>query len=429
MSDNQGWFSRVFFGDTHNLNTRSGMYQEPLEPVADLPATTGSVNSAGGDSPLPGIVPPARPTVPPVSVDIALGLSAVYRSVDIICTSVMQLELGVWRGTSEMKRVPGLVSRPDINSSPSKFLKKTTMSMATHGNAFWLVDRQDNNDPTSIATNLTVLNPLTVSMEYDKNGVLRYRTTIGTKSVLLDEHRVKHLKLMEVWGSDLGLGPIQAQRIGLAGHVNLRDYSQKVFTEYPTGVVSSKDNLNPDVVDAYKDRWYEADANGARIKFLGNGMTYQPIMLNPEDAQFIENQAFAITDVARMFGIPANYLHAEIGGNSMTYQNMEDVDTQFVKYTLTGYLREIEEAFTDLLPRGQRARFKLEGFLRADEKTRAEVYKYYKEMGVLTPEEIRISEGWGEMPDELKEANKGPAPQSPNAAPPQSPITGDDGNE
>lgn len=378
---------------------------------------------------MPGIVPPARPTVPPVSVDIALGLSAVYRSVDIICTSVMQLELGVWRGTAEMKRVPGLVSRPDINSSPSKFLKKTTMSMATHGNAFWLVDRQDNNDPTSIATNLTVLNPLTVSMEYDKNGVLRYRTTIGTKSVLLDEHRVKHLKLMEVWGSDLGLGPIQAQRIGLAGHVNLRDYSQKVFTEYPTGVVSSKDNLNPDVVDAYKDRWYEADANGARIKFLGNGMTYQPIMLNPEDAQFIENQAFAITDVARMFGIPANYLHAEIGGNSMTYQNMEDVDTQFVKYTLTGYLREIEEAFTDLLPRGQRARFKLEGFLRADEKTRAEVYKYYKEMGVLTPEEIRISEGWGEMPDELKEANKGPAPQSPNAAPPQSPITGDDGNE
>lgn len=429
MSDNQGWFSRVFFGDTHNLNTRSGMYQEPLEPVADLPTTTGSVDSAGGDSPLPGIVPPARPTVPPVSVDIALGLSAVYRSVDIICTSVMQLELGVWRGTSEMKRVPGLVSRPDINSSPSKFLKKTTMSMATHGNAFWLVDRQDNNDPTSIATNLTVLNPLTVSIEYDAQGILRYRTVIGKKSVLLDAHRVKHLKLMEVWGQDLGLGPIQAQRIGLAGHVNLRDYSQKVFTEYPTGVVSSKDNLNPDVVDAYKDRWYEADANGARIKFLGNGMTYQPIMLNPEDAQFIENQAFAITDVARMFGIPANYLHAEIGGNSMTYQNMEDVDTQFVKYTLTGYLREIEEAFTDLLPRGQRARFKLEGFLRADEKTRAEVYKYYKEMGVLTPEEIRISEGWGEMPDELKEANKGPAPQSPNAAPPQSPITGDDGNE
>lgn len=374
---------------------------------------------------MPGIVPPPRGAAP-VNVEQALGLSAVYRSVDIICTSVMQLELGVWRGTAEMKKVPALVSRPDINSSPSKFLKKTAMSLATHGNAFWLVDRQDNNDPISIATNLTVLNPLTVAIEHDKEGNVKFRTVVKNKSVLLDEHRVKHIKLMEVWGTDLGLGPIQAQRMGLAGHINLRDYSQKVFTEYPTGIVSSKDVLNKDIVDAYEARWYESETTGRRIRFLGNGMTYQPIMLNPEDAQFLENQAFAITDVARMFGIPANYLHAEIGGNSMTYQNMEDVDTQFVKYTLTGYLREIEEAFTDLLPRGQRARFKLEGFLRADEKTRAEVYNIYKGMGVLSAEEIRVSEGWGEMPDDLKAANKAPAPQSPNAAPPQSPITGED---
>lgn len=419
---NQNWFSRFFLGpinEANDLNARSEAFAEPgafdvVEPIVQQ----GSVASAGGTSPLPGVIPPVYGNTGIVTVESALSLGSVYRAVDVLANSVQQLELGVWRGNAEVKNTPAVVSRPDVNSNASKFLKKTTISLATNGNAYWRVTRSD---ATAPVTNLEVLNPLGVNLSYDNNGNRVYSYNNGVKTVDLKEWQIKHLRLMEIPGSDFGLGPIQAAQGELRNNLNLRHYSGQVFSEYPSGIVSAKDFLDKDMAQAYSERWYEDEANGRRIRFLGNGMTYQPILLAPEDAQFLENQSFSITQVARLFGIPANYMLAD-AGNSQTYQNMEQVDTAFVKYTLTGYLREIEEAFSDLLPRGQKARFKLEGFLRADDKTRAEVNKTYKEMGVLSAEEIRIAEGWGPMPDDLKNQTKAPAPQAPNAAPPQNQI-------
>lgn len=369
-----------------------GAYEEPVE------IREGSLNSAGGDSPLPGIVPPARSVQNDVTVDAALSMSAVYRAVDILCTSVQQLELGVWRSNQELKSTPALIARPDVNSNTSKFLKKTTMSLATTGNAYWRVYRAD---ATSPVTNLEVLNPHTITIEHDEHGNRTYLYGSTDKGTRLKDHQVKHLKLMDTFGSDYGLGPIQAAKGELRGSLDLRKYSDNWFTEgsIPTGVLSSKDAMDPELAAEYRRRWDETQRDRG-VAVLGNGMSYEPILLSPADAQFLENQAFSITQVARLFGIPANYLLAD-AGNSLTYQNMEQVDTAYVKYTLTGYLREIEEAFSDLLPRGQRARFKLEGFLRPEDKTRAEVYKTYKEIGVLSSEEIREMEGWGPLPASL----------------------------
>lgn len=378
-------------------------YDEPVINEATPEVREGSISSAGGDSPLPGIVPPARSDVAPLSVEAALSMSAVYRAVDTLCNAVMQLELRVERG-EQVIRPPALVAKPDVNSNLSKFLKKTTMSLAAHGNAYWRVYRSDESSPV---TNLEVLNPLTVSIQYDDQGKRFY--VAGDRT--LKDWQVKHLKLMEPFGSDYGLGPIQAARVSLQGHKNMANYAGRVFGEYPSGIVSSKDYLDPAMQQAYKDAWYRDEATGQRIKFLGNGLAYQPIILDPVDAQFIENQKWNKTEVATVFGVPANYLLAD-AGNSLTYQNMIQVDTAFVRYTLTGYLREIEEAFTDLLPRGQKARFNVEGFLRADDKTRSEVNKTYKEMGVRSAEEIRIAEGWGPMPEAL---NNQPAPAQPES--------------
>ncbi|WP_180357912.1 phage portal protein [Streptomyces sp. NP160] len=345
-----------------------------------------------------------------MSVETALSMSAVYRSVDILCTSVSQLELGVWRGISELKNVPAVVARPDVNLSLSSFLKRTVMSLAGNGNAYWRLLKDDAGAPVQ---NIEVLNPSSIVIGYE-DGKKVYHYSGYTKPVTFQAWEIKHLKLMEVFGSDYGLGPIQAVRVELRGALEMRKYADNWFTEgsIPTGVLAAKDYIDGEQADEYRKRW-EANQAKRGVAVLGNGMTYSPILLSPADAQFLENQAFTITQIARLFGIPANYLLAEINGNAMTYQNMEQVDTAFLKYTLTAYLREIEEAFTDVLPRGQRARFKVQGFLRADDRTRADVHEKYKNMGVLTTEEIRISEGWGPMPDELKNMKPTPAPGMP----------------
>src|SRR5688572_27261237 len=81
----------------------------------------GSVGSAGGTSPLPGVIPPPRTNGPEVSVETALSISAVFRAVSIISAAVSQLDLTVYRGIEELPSQPSLVTRPDVNSSPSTF--------------------------------------------------------------------------------------------------------------------------------------------------------------------------------------------------------------------------------------------------------------------------------------------------------------------
>lgn len=374
----------------------------------------GSHDSMGGESPLlQGYIPIQRSEVTPLTPESALSLSSVYAAVNIIVNAMQQLEIGVYRWNKELapeEYAKGVFSvrRPDAFSNRAKFIKQTVMSMATHGNAYWKVQRADRNNPISLAQNLTVLNPLSVSVQYDKNGVRSYAYFDGRNTTVLRDHEVKHLKLTEVWGHDYGFGPIQAARAELIAMRQTTEYAQNAFTEYPSGIVSTDDYLDEDMAKAYKERWYTDATTGQRIRFMGNGMKYTPFMFTPQDAQFVETRNMDVTTVARMFHVPAPYLMAD-AGNSMTYQNMLDVDKEFFKYGLSAYFVEIEEALSDLLPNGQTAKFKTEGFLRADEAQRATVNKAYIDMGVRTQEEVRLAEGYGPMPDELKARNNKPA--------------------
>lgn len=378
----------------------------------------GSHDSMGGESPLlQGYIPIQRSEVSPLTPESALSLSSVYAAVNIITNAMQQLEIGVYRWNKELapeEYAKGVFSvrRPDAFSNRAKFIKQTVMSMATHGNAYWKVQRADVTNPISLAQNLTVLNPLSVAVQYDKNGVRSYTYFDGRKTIVLRDHEVKHLKLTEVWGHDYGFGPIQASRAELIAIRQTTEFARNAFDEYPSGIVSTDDYLDPDMAAAYKERWYTDSTTGQRIRFMGNGMKYQPFMFSPSDAQFIETQNMNVTTVARLFHVPAPYMMAD-AGNSMTYQNMLDVDKEFFKYGLSAYFVEIEEALSDLLPNGQTAKFKTEGFLRADEAQRAQVNKAYIDMGVRTQEEVRLAEGYGPMPDELKAKNNKPVVEAP----------------
>jgi phage portal protein BeeE len=63
---------------------------------------------------------------------------------------------------------------------------------------------------------------------------------------------------------------------------------------------------------------------GSRHKtlVLEEGLTWQPISVNHEDAQFLETKRFSAEEIARLFLVPPHMIGAEIKG-SMTYTNAE----------------------------------------------------------------------------------------------------------
>lgn len=125
--------------------------------------------------------------------------------------------------------------------------------------------------------------------------------------------------------------------------------------------------------------------------------------ISPKDAQFLETQQFTTTALARLFGIPAHLMLAVVEGSSMTYQNLAQADLSFTRWTLATYYREVEEAFTSLLPRGQVARFNLDSIIRPDINTRYTAHQTALDAGFLTVDEVRSLEGYAPLQSDEKD--------------------------
>jgi HK97 family phage portal protein len=300
----------------------------------------------------PSIPPPgyvARTPGAPVTIETALSLSVVYRSVSVLATIISQLELTVSTVTGKpLKTLPDRIARPDYQIPLSEFLKKTVTSLATYGNAYWRLWRTTE---TAMPDRLEVLNPNSVSIEYDAddNKVYVYKGRNGNV-VRLQPWQVSHLKLMVSFETnvDYGSGPIQRCAEEIQHALDLRDYARRVFDEYPSGIVSVEGYLDEDMRAEYKAAWYAEQVNGERIKFIGNKASYQQLEQNPETTQYVSAQRLADAKVARAFGMPPNMVLVEDVSNK-TYQNLQDVDRAFIRNTVEEYLTVIESAFSDLL--------------------------------------------------------------------------------
>jgi hypothetical protein len=86
-------------------------------------------------------------------------------------------------------------------------------------------------------------------------------------------------------------------------------------------------------------------------------------------------------------------------GSSLTYANREQRTLDFLAFTLNPWIVRLEEALTALLPRPQVVKLNTNALLRADTKTRWEVYQIASGIKTLTRNEIRAFEDLPPFPD------------------------------
>lgn len=370
-----------------------------LEALADVP-----LGNYAAD-----VQPPsaALRSVATLNVDRAMTLPAVFRAIQLTAGMAAQLSIGVQRWGTWID-TPPLVRQPDPWRTLDSWIERVVVGLATDGNAFL----RKVPGATGLAA-LEVLNPFRVHVGRDKNGakVYRYYGDPDGKERRYAADQVVHLWGLEVPGLDRGLGPIGHCRLSIQGAVDVRDYASDWFRsdDVPSGVLTTDQRIDPEAAKAYKAAWLNEGEDpkrlGPSVRVLGSGLKYAPIMLKPADAQWLEAQAFGVLDVARMFGLPGDYLLAAVEGSSLTYANLEMIDAQYLRTTLFPvYLRKIEGALSSVLPHGQSARFDTSELLRPDAKTRAEIDQIYLDSDVIAPAEIRAREGWtGPAPTPRKE--------------------------
>lgn len=374
---------------------------------------TGPVTRAHALASETGIIPPSRLSyVGTVSTEAALSLSTVYRGIQIHATAVSQLSIGVERNGAQLAEQPSLVVKPDLETSRSAFLEYTIVSLYVDGNAFWKITRAPAgaSRPDEVV-NLAPLNPAEVSVNVRRDSFGIDHVTYWYRGTEYSRRDIQHLQLLRVPGKYRGLGPIQAATVEIRGALDARDYGSMWLTESstPDGILTTDQVLAPNQAEQYKNVWYGRNADGSarttttdqpanpneRLRVLGQGLHYSPLMLKPSDVQFLETQQFNTTQIARLLGTPASLLLAAVEGNSQTYSNVEQDWIGYVRFSLMKPIREIEEAFSELLPGRQTARFNLAVLLRTDTKTRYEGHAIALDpvKGWMTADEVRAIEG------------------------------------
>lgn len=204
-------------------------------------------------------------------------------------------------------------------------------------------------------------------------------------------------------GGDEGLSPVSYARQTLGLTMATDEAAGKTYANgmRPGGFFTSEKKLTPEQrVQAKKvliDPYVGAE-NASKIGILEGGFKWQDVVMNPSDAQMLQNRRFNVEDVCRWFGVPPIMVGHAGQGQTMWGTGVEALLLQFYTTGLSPYLNRIEKAIkksmlSDVEQKTFYAQYTVEGLLRADSVQRFALYTQAVQNGIMTRNEVRAKEG------------------------------------
>jgi HK97 family phage portal protein len=213
---------------------------------------------------------------------------------------------------------------------------------------------------------------------------------------------VIHIRAM---GQDLlqGMSPIGAARQALGLAVAAEEYGARLFGSgnLMAGILQTEQRLTePDAV-RLRERWkakLQGLSSAYDVAVLDSGAKWQPVGIPPQDSQFIQSREFAVTEVARLYGIPPHML-AQVEKSTSWGTGIEQQSLGFNIYTLRPWLTRIEQSLSnELMPRGVNCRFDVSELLRGDMQAEISAHQTAVLSGQETPNEARAARGLPPVP-------------------------------
>jgi HK97 family phage portal protein len=160
---------------------------------------------------------------------------------------------------------------------------------------------------------------------------------------------------------------------------------------FPANVVYSDQELDTTAAEGLKARILAAISGNREPLILGSGLRWEvPSVDSP--AWAIDLLRFEIEQAARFFGIPPTMIYGSISGQAVTYSNLTQSETSFLKLSLKSWMEDLEVGWSALLPGSQRVRFNADDFLRMDAETRHKDQAVRLASKTATINEIRLEE-------------------------------------
>jgi len=343
-----------------------------------------------------------------------LGIPAVARARQLIVSLIAELEPVAIRNGYALVDQPTILRRPAPEITRQEYLAQLGASLVDHGNAvLW--------QPIT-GRNATGWPDVSIVLPYDEVHVewadesrlsRKYR---WRERELFPGRDVVHIAIGRRAGELEGHSPLEAIADSLARILAAELYAGDWFTNGAVPSVTLKyDGVLTDAgAGAVKEKWIASHADHSPA-VLPKGWDLKETSTNPESSQLLETRRWGALEVARGLGIfPAELLLAELGGSSLTYQNVADALMTFCRVTLQPvYLAPIEEALSDLVPGTQAVRINTSELERLGTAQRWASYAAGLGAGFVTTEQIDRWEGW-----QRDEAPPLPPPLAPTPTPP-----------
>jgi HK97 family phage portal protein len=330
----------------------------------------------------------------------ALGIADVYACVRCLSDAAASVPLVTYRRTDSGRqrlysgRLPELLQRPSPGTTQANLVAQAMAHLVLYGNAFLGKFR----DLDGRLEQLGLLQPSQVEVEL-VNGAPRYIVT-DAKSGQQSRHGpedIVHIRGLSIDGL-VGLSPIKQCRMAVSLAGGLGDFAEAFVRNgaRPSGILRLVGGGSSDALEQLRIS-FEAKHAGARNAHRVAVMTGEVewvAMAGPlDDLQFVEQRKLSTAEIARIFRIPP-WMIGAASGDSMTYSNVEQQQLAFVMHSLRPWLVLIEQAISadpDLCSQNQYVEFLLDALLRADSKTRADIYALAldPDKGWMTRDEVR----------------------------------------
>ena len=330
--------------------------------------------------------------------DKALTLSSVWCAVRLLSESVSSLPCGVYTKEPNGDKVEAVNDRiynlikfkPNNYQNKITFFEYVMMSICMTGNSYVQIVRDNSGNPVQLMPIDSALVDVVIN-----EGELFYQIDGGG---VLDSADVLHFKTLTDDGI-VGLSPIDQCAKAINWGINVEEFGSTFFKNgaKPSSVLSTDRALSETAIQRLKNSFnssYSKLSQSNSTIILEEGLTFKPISISPEQAQFLASRQFSIEEVARIFNVPPHMLKDL---TKSSFNNIEMQSQEFVTYTLMPYITRIENEMNLKLFRTNELGYKfiefnVNGLLRGDVKSRNEAYKTAITNGYMSINEVRQKE-------------------------------------
>ncbi|GEP66346.1 head HK97 family portal protein [Clostridium beijerinckii] len=249
-----------------------------------------------------------------ISEDTIYSIPAVVEALDLICGSVSQLPIYMYKEdiNGQVERVRGHRLEKVLNEEnndleyAANYKAQMIKDLLLYGNHYSYIERN-----SLQVKGLHRISPKTVTIKKlaDSNGVLRGASVSYSLNNITNAKDIYEFLIITKNSEDgfSGKGILSSKEI-LEIILSQNKVLQKALTNAvrPSGILKASGRLTKDAIDRLKQSWnnfYSGVDNTGKTVILEEGLEYKEISMSLDGLELVENKKAFDTDIKKLFGI------------------------------------------------------------------------------------------------------------------------------